>query len=475
MEIEIRQDLHLKQQQQLVLTPQLKQAIKLLQLSKIELLEVIKEEIKTNPVLEEKDPYTSEESSEAELDLSETESISDDIGDIGWDAYFEEYQDEYWYDKSRFINPGKVELPSFENTTASKADLFSHLMWQLNISGLDEEKKRIGTCIIGNLNKNGYLEASVQEIANLCNTTVEKVEETLRIIQNFDPVGVAARNLQECLLIQARAYNLGGTLVEKIIMNHLEDVEYRRYEKIAQSLSVTIEDVISAVTVIRSLDPRPGSEFFDERTIYIVPDVYVIKVGDEYEVVLNQEDIPMLRINPYYKELLKRKDLLSKKDKAYLRKKLNSAIWLIKSIHQRQATIYKVTKSIVKFQRDFLEYGISHLKPLVLKDVATDIGMSESTVSRITTNKYVHTPQGIFELKFFFTNSINSADGNTISSESVKEYIRRIIKKEDKRKPYSDEEIKQILEKEYNIKIARRTVAKYREELGILSSKKRKI
>ncbi len=469
MEIGLRQDLGLRQQ--LVLTPELRQAIKLLQLSRVELLDLIKEEIKANPVLEEKEPYISEDSSVSELDLADTESISD----AAWDAYFEEYQDDYWYDKSRIINPGKVELPSFESTTASKTDLFSHLMWQLNISGLDEEKKKIGTYIIGNLNKDGYLEASVQEIAKLSNTTPEKVEATLKIIQNFDPVGVAARSLQECLLIQVRAYNLGGTLVEKIIMDHLEDIENKKYEKIAQKLSVTTDDVISAVMVIRSLDPRPGSEYFDERTIYIVPDVYVIKIGDEYEVVLNQEDIPMLRINPYYKELLRKKELLSKEDMVYLKKKVNSARWFLKSIYQRQTTIYKVTKSIVKFQRDFLEYGISHLKPLVLKDVARDIGMSESTVSRITTNKYVHTPQGIFELKFFFTSSINSSNGDMVSSESVKEYIRKIIREEDKRRPYSDEEIKRILEKKYSIKIARRTIAKYREELGILSSKKRRM
>ncbi len=468
MEIGLKQ--HLGLRQQLVLTPQLKQAIKLLQLSKVELLDLIKEEIKANPVLEEKEPDISEDSV-SELDLADT----DFTYDAGWDAYFEEYQDEYWYDKSRIINPGKVELPSFESTNASKTDLFSHLMWQLNVSGLDEEKKKIGTYIIGNINKDGYLEASVQEIAKLSNTTPEKVETTLKIIQNFDPVGVAARSLQECLLIQVRAYNLGGTLVEKIIMDHLEDIENKRYEEIAQKLSVTTDDVMSAVMVIRSLDPRPGSEYFDERTIYIVPDVYVIKVGDEYEVVLNQEDIPMLRINPYYKELLRRKDLLSKEERVYLKKKFNSALWFIKSIYQRQTTIYKVTKSIVKFQRDFLEYGISHLKPLVLKDVARDIGMSESTVSRITTNKYVHTPQGIFELKFFFTSSINSSNGDMVSSESVKEYIRKIIKEEDKKRPYSDEEIRRILEKEYNIKIARRTIAKYREELGILSSKKRRM
>jgi len=469
MSIELKQQLDLRQQ--LILTPQLQQAIKLLQLSRIELVELIKEEIKTNPVLEEKEPG-GEEFTGYEF---ESTSDSDSLYEAGWDVYFEEYRDEYWYDKARLINPGKVEPPSIENTTASKIDLFSHLLWQLNVSGLDEEKKWIGIHIIGNLNKDGYLEASLDEISKASGAPLEKVEETLRIIQNFDPVGVAARNVKECLLIQARAYNLGGTIVEKIISKHLLDIENKRYEKIAQSLSITVEDVLAAVLVIKSLDPRPGSEYFDERTIYIVPDVYVIKVGDDYEVILNQEDIPILRINPYYRELLKRKKYLNKKERLYLKEKFKSALWLIKSIYQRQSTIYKVTKSIVKFQRDFLEHGISHLKPLVLRDVAEDINMSESTVSRITANKYVHTPQGIFELKFFFTSSLNGTHGESVSSVSVKEYIRKIIKEEDKSRPYSDEEIRKILERDYNIKIARRTVAKYREELGILSSKKRKL
>ncbi len=347
-------------------------------------------------------------------------------------------------------------------------------MWQLSMSDLDDEKKQIGIHIIGNLNKDGYLEASLEEISRITGSSLKKVEETLQVIQNFDPVGVAARDIRECLLIQVKAYNLTGTIVEKIILHHLTDVENKRYEKIANELSVTIDDVLAAVLVIKGMDPRPGTAYFDEGPIYTVPDVYVIKIGDEYEILLNQDDLPRLRINPYYKELLKKRDGLSKKEKFYLREKLRSAIWLIRSIYQRQNTIYKVTKSIVKFQRDFLDHGIAYLKPLVLRDVAKDINMSESTVSRITTNKYVHTPQGIFELKFFFTSAINGTAGESLSSTSVKEYIRKIIQTEDKKNPYSDQDIKEILEKRYHIKIARRTIAKYREGMGILSSKKRK-
>ena len=468
MAIELKQSLNLSQQ--LVLTPQLQQAIKLLQLSRIELVELIREELKANPVLEEQEPE-----SDNLLDMGETEIENGFEYDFGWDSYFEEYKDEYWYDKERILNPGKREFPSFENFTASKIDLYSHLMWQLNLSDLDNEEKLIGMHIIGNLNKDGYLEASLEEISVATGSSLDKIEKTLHVIQNFDPVGVGARDIRECLLIQARAYNLKDTIVEKIILNYLQDIENKRYEKIAKELSVTVDDVLAAILVIKSLDPRPGSIYFDERSIYIVPDVYIIKVGDEYEVLLNQDEFPKLKINPYYKELLGRRDsYLSKKEKAYLREKFRSAMWLIKSIYQRQDTIYKVTKSIVKFQRDFLDYGITHLKPLVLKDVAEDIQMSESTVSRVTTNKYVHTPQGIFELKFFFNSAINSTEGGSISSVSVKEYIRDIIQSEDKRRPYSDQEIKKILEKRFNIRIARRTVAKYREAMGILSSKKRK-
>jgi len=465
MVLELKQKLDLRQQ--LVLTPQLQQAIKLLQLSRIELLDVIKEEIKSNPLLEEKE--------QEEGNGTERKELEEASYDTGWDIYFEEYRDEYWYDKGRIINPGKIELPSLEATTAQKEDLFSHLIWQLNVSGLDEEKKRIGFHIIGNINEDGYLEVSIEEIAKESGSTPSKVEETLKIIQNFDPIGIGARDLRECLLIQARAYGLGGTIVEKIIIDYLEEIENQRYERIAEELSITLEDVLAAVQVIKGFDPRPGSDFFDERNIYIVPDVYVVKIGDEYEVVLNQEDIPILGINPYYKRLLEEKDRLGKKEREYLRERFKSAIWLIKSIYQRQMTIYKVTKSIVKFQKDFLEHGISHLRPLVLKDVAEDINMSESTVSRVTTNKYVQTPQGIFELKFFFSSSISGKNGKNISSLSVREYIKKIISLEDKKKPFSDEEIKKILERQYGIRIARRTIAKYREEIGIPSSKKRRI
>jgi RNA polymerase sigma-54 factor len=302
---------------------------------------------------------------------------------------------------------------------------------------------------------------------------VDEVAEVLRVIQKFDPVGVAAKSIQECLLIQANFLNLGGTTVEKILLDHMDKLENKRYDLIAKALSVPLTEIIAAMEVITSFEPKPGRKYSDEETIYVSPDIYVFKVGDNYEIVQNEDGLPKLRINSYYRDILSSKDAMQNGTKQYIQDKLKSAAWLIKSIHQRQRTIYKVTSSIVRFQRDFLDKGVSALKPLVLRDVAEDIQMHESTVSRVTTNKYVHTPQGIFELKFFFNSSIQCVDGDSVSSESVKEHLRNLIKSENPAKPYSDQEIAEMLKK-HNIDVARRTVAKYRETLGILPSRKRK-
>jgi RNA polymerase sigma-54 factor len=295
----------------------------------------------------------------------------------------------------------------------------------------------------------------------------------LRIVQNFDPVGIAARDARESLLIQAQFHGLGGTIVEEIIRYHLGKLENRKYEEIAESTSATVEEVLAAVSILRGLDPKPGTIYSDERTVYIIPDIYVYKVGDDYEIVLNEDGLPKLKVNAYYKEVLRNAAAVSENARDYLNEKLRSAAWLIKSIHQRQRTIYRVTESIVRFQKDFLDQGITKIKPLVLRDIAEDIEMHESTVSRVTTNKYVHTPQGVFELKFFFNSSVGSVEGDSVASESVKEHIRKMIKSENSAKPYSDQEIADILMK-LNIDIARRTVAKYRDSMGILPSRRRK-
>jgi RNA polymerase sigma-54 factor len=476
MALELRQALTLSQQ--LIMTPQLQQAIKLLQLSRLELLETINLEMEENPVLEEQISGEAEEDGRPERKAEESKDNSPDLPevtveehareDVDWENYLSEY------------NSGWAEspyeersAPPYENMTSTKTNLCSHLMWQLNMSNMDEEQKEVASYIIGNLDEDGYLDTPLEEISQTTGCPEDKVLETLHLVQNFDPVGVGARDTRECLLIQAKFLNLEGTIVEKIIMNHLRDLENRKYEHIAKKLAVSVQEVITAVSVLQGMEPKPGRIYSDEETIYITPDIYVFKVGDDYEIVQNEDGLPKLRINAYYRDILRSTDTLSENAKMYIQEKLRSAAWLIKSIHQRQRTIYKVTESIVRFQKDFLDNGITHLKPLVLRDVAEDIQMHESTVSRVTTNKYVYTPQGAFELKFFFNSSISSVEGDAVASESVKEHIRNIIKSENKGKPHSDQGIADLLMK-LNIDVARRTVAKYRESMGILPSRKRK-
>jgi len=477
MALELRQQLRLTQQ--LVMTPQLQQAIKLLQLSRLELLEVIREEMEENPVLEDVPGESpAEDSDRAEPVAAPEESASikpvtveeTARGDIDWSNYLDEYN-----------TPGPVsfeaeerEVPEYENFLARRESLSEHLQWQLLLSLPSRIEENIGSAIIGNLNKDGYLQATVDEIAALTETDPSEVEGVLGKMQCYDPVGVCARDLRECLMIQVRQLGLYDSILVQIIENHLKHVENKNYKAISRVLGIGLNEVLSAVDIITRLEPKPGREFSTEEPQYISPDVFVYKVGDEFVIVLNEDGMPKLRISSFYREALHNKtEEFSSHTKDYIQNKLRSAVWLIRSIHQRQRTIYRVVESIIRFQRSFLENGITHLKPMVLRDVAADIGMHESTVSRVTTNKYVHTPQGIFELKFFFNSSIDRFDGDVIASASVKEKIRQIIESEDPMKPYSDKKMVDIL-KSSNINIARRTVAKYREMLGVLPSNKRK-
>jgi RNA polymerase sigma-54 factor len=476
MALELRQSLNLTQQ--LIMTPQLQQAIKLLQLSRLELVDTIFEEMETNPALEEQMAGEGDEESslgdEKDVIDQETSELPEVTveerarDDVDWDNYLSEYNTGWAEPRS-----GGREGPTIESTTPAETNLHSHLMWQLNVGNLDDKQREIGHHIIGNLNADGYLDIPLEEIALSTGYPLADVQETLHLVQNFDPVGIAGRDARESLLIQARFHGLGGTIVEQIIIYHLGNLEKRKYEQIAESTSVSVEQVLEALSVLRGLNPKPGRIYSDERTIYIVPDIYVYKVGDDYEIVLNEDGLPKLRVNAYYREVLRNAAALTENARAYLNEKLRSAAWLIKSIHQRQRTIYRVTESIVRFQRAFLDEGITKLKPLVLRDVAEDIEMHESTVSRVTTNKYVHTPQGVYELKFFFNSSVGGVEGDSVASESVKEHIRKMIKAENSAKPYSDQEIADSLVK-LDIDIARRTVAKYRDAMGILPSRSRK-
>ena len=478
MVLELRQQLRLTQQ--LVMTPQLQQAIKLLQLCRLELLDVIKQEMEENPVLEDSPEEVSAEghadgepmTDVTEPPILEPVSVEETArADIDWSNYLGEYN----APGSVHFEAEKRETPEYENFVAPRESLNEHLMWQLLLSSPSNKEERIGSAIIGNLNKDGYLQATVDEIAALTEVDVSEVESVLSKMQSFDPAGVCARDLCECLLIQVKQLGLQDSIIVEIIQNHIKHLENKNYKAICRAMGISLNDVISAVEVITRLEPKPGRQFSDEEPQYISPDVFVYKVGDEFVIVLNEDGMPKLRISSFYKEALGNTgEEFASHTKEYIKNKLRSAVWLIRSIHQRQRTIYKVVESIVRFQRDFLEKGFSHLKPMVLRDVAGDIGMHESTVSRVTTNKYVHTPQGIFELKFFFNSSISRFDGDAIASASVKEKIRQIIESEDPAKPYSDKKMVGIL-KASNIDIARRTVAKYREMLGVLSSNKRKI
>jgi RNA polymerase sigma-54 factor len=481
MALEIKQAPKLVQQ--LVITPQLQQAIRLLQLTRLELVDLISQEMKENPLLEEDED--TKESVEAERSVSEEDQGESSLDsehtievkgegegaeEFDWESYLENYN---LTPSQRPRREDGEERPSFENFLTKRTTLSDHLNWQLQLSHFTEEEQKAGVLIIGNLDEDGYLKIALEDICSEANLSMEAVEGTLRRIQQFDPVGVAARDLKECLLIQLEQMAVRDPLAEKVVSEHLALLKNRNYPAIAKRLGVSLERVNRAACFISKLDPKPGKAFGGEVTQEIIPDVYVYKMEGEYLVYLNDEGIPRIKVNAFYRSILGDSRFALEGDRKYIQEKLRSALWLIRSIHQRQRTIYKVAKSIVEFQKDFLDNGIQFLKPLVLRDVAEDIQMHESTISRVTHNKYMHTPQGIYELKFFFNAGITSTQGETLASESVKNLVREIITKEDPKKPYSDEKLVQIL-KGMNIRIARRTVSKYREMMRILSSNERR-
>jgi RNA polymerase sigma-54 factor len=480
MALEIRQQLKLSQQ--LVMTPQLQQAIKLLQLSRMELVDVIQQELEENPILEEGQEAQEEQEAQAETveiqekveypseEVQEVKGESEGLGDIDWQTYLEGYNlggttaDSYEEDEDR---------PSYENLLTKKSTLSDHLLWQLNLSRLSEEQRLIATEIIGNIDEDGYLKANLEEVGSALGVDVEQVAAVLALVQEFDPPGVAARSLQECLRKQLQLLGMEGSLPDVILRDHVAELENRKFGAIAKTLDLPVEEILAAAKVISSLDPRPGRPFGQDEVHYITPDIFVYKISDEYVVVLNDEGLPNLRINSFYRNALSAGTQVDAKAGEYIQEKLRGAVWLIKSIHQRQRTIFKVTRSIVKFQRDFFDKGIKYLKPLVLRDVAEDIEMHESTISRVTTNKYVQTPQGLFELKYFFNSGISTTEGDSVASESVKSKIKEITAAENPKKPYSDQKIVEIL-RQHGIDIARRTVTKYREMLSIGSSTERR-
>jgi RNA polymerase sigma-54 factor len=471
----IRQQINLRLSQHLVMTQSLQQAIKLLQLNKMELEQLIQRELVENPVLEEVSIET-EPTAEERLDAAREETT--DGVDTDPDAVFEEIDKDYFfadyieYQHQRMLRES-VELPSYEATLAKPATLGDHLNWQLHLSADDDRVKRIGEAIIGNLNEDGYLRATLKEIADLAGAKEEEVEEVLRMVQNFDPIGVASRDLRECLLVQIVYLNPKSDLPRRIVSDFLGHLERHAYEDLAKQLGCRLEDIQAALEFIKSLEPKPGRKYNTSVSVYVEPDVFVIRDGNDYIILLNEDNLPKLRISRHYQQLIAKGSNIQPDTRNFVRERLNNAKWLLKSFVQRQRTIYKVVESIVRKQRQFLDRGIDYLKPMILSDVAYDIGMHESTVSRVVTNKYVHTPRGVFELKFFFSTGIRSTKGEEVSSLAVKRKIKQIIENENPRKPLSDSKIMAMLNQE-GLRIARRTVAKYREELGIPPSKLRK-
>lgn len=476
--------------QQLVMTPQLQQAIKLLQLSRTELVDLVRSELLENPVLEEsqemgsstEEPESTVERQEAveyqgdgatpdEPKVERREEIKADAqnpDNFDWDSYLQAHS--MTGPMPATVRPD--ELPGIEATLTRPDTLVDHLMWQVRLSKFTAQEEHVAEYVANALDGRGMLDGtSAMTIARRTGASVMTVERVLRQIQSFDPVSIASRNLSESLWVQAHHpdHPIDDPLVKGIIARHLPNLERRNYQAIAKHMGEPLEEVYEATKIIMGLEPRPARGFVSESAAYITPDVYVQKIGDEWNISLNDDGLPRLKISSYYRSALND----SGEAKEYISERLRSAQWLIRSIHQRQRTIVKVTESILKFQAEFFEKGPQHLRPLILKDVAEDIGMHESTVSRVTTNKYMHTQQGIFELKYFFNAGIRRGDGDALASEAVKTKIKALIDSEDPSKPFSDQKLVTLLAEE-NINIARRTVAKYREQLGVGSSSKRR-
>ncbi len=473
MAIELQQQL--KTLQQLVMTPQLQQAIRLLQLSRVELLEMVQQELLENPFLEERDNHLATETQEPPDDRKPHD---DDVAydtDLSRNADWEDYLGEF-SSSPRLVQPRDYEMPEemtpLEARYSVKPSLESHLMWQLRLSTLDERQKEIGEEIIGNLSSSGYLQASLEEIASQCHVKPVEVQTVLERIQLFDPVGVAARDARECLLIQIRNLNYDrDPILRELIECHLEDLEARRYKPLLRKFKLSKEELGEYLDIIQSLDPMPGASFGSGEPTYVSPDVFVYKAGDDFVIVLDDDGLPQLQLSDMGQWA---QDCANSVQKDYCNEKKRGAIWLINSLYQRQRTLYKVMESIVRHQRPFFEKGVTHLAPLILKDIADDIGVHESTVSRITTNKYVATPHGIFELKFFFNSALELDDGSHVGSESVKALLKKFIAEEDPHAPLSDERLEKMLKEHFKVNIARRTVAKYRTALDIPSSSKRR-
>ncbi|MBW6503698.1 RNA polymerase factor sigma-54 [bacterium] len=483
MALELRQSLKLSQQ--LVMTPQLQQAIKLLQLSRLELQQAVREELEVNPALEEAGEESGEETAGEEApapvevftpptpEEGPTPKEGNGLIDrVDWEYYFNQGSRDGRVDRDTDDEDGR---PYYENTLTRRPGLTEHLETQLRLLDIADAEREAALYLVGNIDENGYLKTTAEEAALALSVPVEEVERAIATVQTLDPLGVGARDLRECLMIQARERGAAFELPLRILSDHFDLFSRGDVAGTARRLKLPREAVKEAFQRLVTLWPKPGREYSGDDVHYITPDVYLFKVDDQWVITLNDDGQPRLRLSSYYRKLLTGDpEGLPKEDREFLKQKVNAALWFIKSIEQRKRTIYKVVESIVKLQRDFLEKGPGHLRPLTLRDVAEDIEMHESTVSRVTSGKYVNTPQGIFELKYFFTSGLNREGGEEdIASKSVKEKIREIIHAEGESKPLSDQELMRLL-RDQGIRIARRTVTKYRAAMGLLASSRRR-
>lgn len=480
MALELRQSLKLSQK--LVMTPQLRQAIKLLQLGRLELTDALQAEIEQNPMLEEAPSLLEQPGNPEALSAEEntyqaeaaiTDRVKGDdpatVAEVNW----EDYANSFDSDLSFSHETPPADAPSQFDFISATPGLASYLQWQLTHLELTEQDIALTTFIVCNLDGHGFLEASIEDICLYGQCSEEEAEGALRLVQSLDPPGVAARDIRESLLLQLDRLDYYETLPYQIVEQYMPLLESRNYTQIARETGAPLKKVNEAVAIIQGLTPYPGNEFSNEQTNYIVPDVYLYKIDGEFVIQLNEDGLPQLQISSEYQQLLKQKNALSPESRGYLRENKRNAEWFIKSIEQRQRTIYRVMESLLKFQRAFFESGPGAMRPLILRDVAEDIGMHESTVSRVTSNKYVHCPQGIYELKYFFSTAVSNQDGDSVAAEAIKTRIRQLVHNENPLKPLSDNKISELLAKE-NITVARRTVAKYREQLKILPVKHRR-
>ncbi len=477
----LEQKLNLRLSQRLVMTPSLQQAIKMLQMTRLELSEAVNQEIIENPVLEdateEEEPppqASKEETPETPSAAAETpetpEPQKDSFDEIDYESYFQDYM-ESGYNPRQYEEREEIPL---ENTLAEQPDLTEYLNWQLGMSAARPEVRKAGEFIIGNIDEDGYLQVSREEIATAVPASPEEVEEALAFVRSFDPPGIAAFDLPDCLRRQVLMLGIENPLLDQILTTHWRPFLNRQFAALAKELNVGMSELQAVLAVVKHLETKPGRRYTSDRTVYVQPDVVVRKVDGEYVVLLDEDGLPRLRISSSYRRMLHNENgALASEAKEYLKERMRSAVWLIKSLDQRQRTIYKVAESIVLHQKEFLDRGIEFLRPLVLRDVANDIGMHESTVSRVVSNKYMQTPRGILPMKYFFHTGIDSSEGEDVSSLSIKNKISKMISDEDPKKPLSDAKLMQRLRSE-GIQIARRTVAKYREELRLASSSQRK-